>query len=173
VANVGTADQLAEAFGLGRVTGPITAIERSWAGEVWSLPSDRGLWAATQLFEWTPVIDQHLDDEVRLVEAARSAGLAAPLPVRSTDGRLLVTIGDHRRAFLAGYRSSGIEVPTLDSSMFTTAISATLNWTATRINVALTSDNEERRQLADREVPLLLANPPSRQRFHRMLEAVS
>ncbi len=29
---------------------------------------------------WTPVIDNHLDDEVRLVEAARSAGLAAPLP---------------------------------------------------------------------------------------------
>jgi hypothetical protein len=330
VANAGTADQLAEAFGLGQVTGPMTAIERSWAGEVWSLPSDRGLWAATQLFEWTPVIDHHLDDEVRLVEAARSAGLAAPRPVRSTDGRFLVTIGDHRwrvheevklgpapvrvttdvaavaghalgvlhrlslptdrsitappsapvqdrwlssrpteaswqylarqaaeagrpwagvlqtaipalldisavcadlssepvvlskyrllptdlrpgpgggwvilnwehagpipprqelgaslaecdkgddpavrRAFLAGYRSSGIHVPTLDTSMFTTAISATLNWTATRINVALTSDNEERRQLADREVPLLLANPPSRQRFHRILEAVS
>lgn len=96
VANAGTADQLAEAFGLGRVTGPMTAIERSWAGEVWSLPSDRGRWAATQLFEWTPVIDNHLDDEVRLVEAAGSAGLAAPLPVRSTDGRVLVTIGDHR-----------------------------------------------------------------------------
>ena len=258
VANAGTADQLAEAFGLGRVTGPMTAIERSWAGEVWSLPSDRGRWAATQLFEWTPVIDNHLDDEVRLVEAARSAGLAAPLPVRSTDGRVLVTIGDHRwrvheevklgpapvsvttdvaavaghalgvlhglslptdrsitappsapvqarwlssrpteaswqsrqelgaslaecdkgddpavrRAFLAGYRSSGTEVPTLDMTMFTTAISATLNWTATRINVALTSDNEERRQLADREVPLLLANPPSRQRFQRILETV-
>jgi hypothetical protein len=329
-ANAGTAGQLAEAFGLGTVTGPMTAIEKSWAGEVWSLPSDRGRWAATQLFEWTPVIDNHLDDEVRLVEAARSAGLAAPLPVRSTDGRVLVTIGDHRwrvheevklgpapvtvttdvaavaghalgmlhrlslptdrsitappsapvqarwlssrpteeawqylarqasaagrpwaavlqrlipalldisavcadlssepvvlskfrllptdlrpgpdggwvilnwehagpiprgqelgaslaecdkgddpavrRAFLAGYRSSGIEVPTLDMTMFTTAVSATLNWTATRMSVALTSDNDERRQSADREVPLLLANPPSRQRFYRILEAVS
>ena len=58
-------------------------------------------------------------------------------------------------------------------TMFTTAISATLNWTATRISVALTSDNDERRQLADREVPLLLANPPSHQRFHGILEAVS
>ena len=74
----------------------MTAIERSWAGEVWSLPSDRGRWAATALFEWTPVIDNHLDDEVRLVEAAGSAGLAAPLPVRSTDGRVLVTMGDRR-----------------------------------------------------------------------------
>ncbi len=89
VANAGTAGQLAEAFGLGTVTGPMTAIDKSWAGEVWSLHSDRGRWAATQLFQWTPVIDNHLDDEVRLVEAARSAGLAAPLPVRSTDGRVL------------------------------------------------------------------------------------
>jgi hypothetical protein len=74
----------------------MTAMERSWAGEVWSLATDRGRWAATQLFEWTPAVDDHLDDEVRLVEAARGAGLAAPLPVRSTVGRVLVSIGDHR-----------------------------------------------------------------------------
>ncbi len=308
----------------------MTAMERSWAGEVWSLATDRGRWAATQLFEWTPVVDDHLDDEVRLVEAARGAGLAAPLPVRSTDGRVLVSIGDHRwrlhdevklgpapvtvttelaaiagnalgvlhrlslttdrsitappsapvqarwlssqpteaswqhltrqsaaaerpwaaalqavipalldiskvcanlsgepvvlskyrllptdlrpgpdgawvilnwehagpipprqelgasladcdkddapavqRAFLEGYRSSGVEVPTLDMAMFTTAISARLNWAATRINVALTSANEERRELADREVPLLLAKPPTRQGLRRILDAVS
>ena len=102
---------------------------------------------------------------------------ASPIPPRQELGASLAECdkGDDptvRRAFLAGYRSSGTEVPTLDMTMFTTAISATLNWTATRINVALTSDNEERRQLADREVPLLLANPPSRQRFQRILEAV-
>jgi hypothetical protein len=65
VADGATAGQLAAAFGLGSVTGPLTAIERGWAGEVWALKTDRGHWAATQLFEWTPVIDNHLDDEVQ------------------------------------------------------------------------------------------------------------
>ncbi len=56
---------------------------------------------------------------------------------------------------------------------FTTAISATLNWTATRIDIALTSCDEERREVAAREVPGLLANPPTRERFERIIEAVT
>jgi hypothetical protein len=53
---------------------------------------------------------------------------AGPIPPRQELGASLAEcdMGDDpvgRRAFLAGYRTSGTEVPTLDMSMFTTAIS--------------------------------------------------
>ena len=51
VADPDAAGGVAEAFGLGPVTGEMTAVERAWAGEVWSLETDRGSWSATELFE--------------------------------------------------------------------------------------------------------------------------
>jgi hypothetical protein len=60
---------------------------------------------------------------------------------------------------------AGRTIPELDLAMFTTAISATLNWIATRIKIALTSRDDERRDLAAPEVPGLLAKPPSRKRY--------
>jgi hypothetical protein len=330
VAEEVVASQIADVFDLGTVTGDMVAVERVWAGERWSLLTDRGLWVATELFGSTPVVEEVLEDEVRLVEAACSAGITAPLPVRTRDGDVLATIeqrrwrvhvairlgpapvaitsdlaetaghalgvlhrlalatdrsitappsapiqarwlssqpteqqwrnlalrasesgvawapaldaviptlvdvasvcrdlsgehvilskhrlipGDIRpgpdgssvilnwehpspmpptqelgaslaecekndhpvllRAFLDGYRRAGRTVPELELAMFTTAISATLNWTATRISIALTSCDDERRDLAAREVPGLLANPPSRRRFERMIRALT
>lgn len=326
IAEATVASQLADVFDLGTVTTEMVAAERVWAGERWSLSTDRGPWVATELFGSTPVVDEVLEDEVRLVEAACSAGITAPVPVRTRDGSVLATIehrrwrvhvairlgpapvtitsdladtaghalgvlhrlalptsrsitappsapiqarwlssqpteeqwrnlavrardagvpwaraldsviptlvdvasvcrdlsgerailskhrlipGDIRpgpdgasvilnwehpspmppaqelgaslaecekdddpivlRAFLDGYRRAGRTVPELDLAMFTTAISATLNWTATRVNIALTRCDDERRDLAAREVPRLLANAPSRERFERMI----
>jgi len=57
--------------------------------------------------------------------------------------------------------------------MFTTAISAAQNWLATRIEVALYSEDSERRQLAEREVPGLLASPPSLEGYRALLDAIT
>lgn len=330
VADATVASQVADAFDLGTVTGEMVAIERIWAGERWSLFTHRGRWVATELLGSTPVVEGVLEDEVRLVEAACSAGITAPLPVRTRDGSVVATIGHRRwrvhiairlgpapvtitsglaetaghalgvlhrlglptdrsitappsapirarwlssqpteqqwrnlavraseagvawapaldsviptlvdvasvcrdlsgertilskhrlipgdirrgpdgtsvilnwehpspmpprhelgaslaecekdddpvvlRGFLDGYRRAGLTMPQLDLAMFTTAISATLNWTGTRINIALTSCDDERRDLAAREVPGLLANPPSRERFERIIQALT
>lgn len=330
VAGATVASRIADVFDLGTVTGEMVAVERVWAGERWSLSTDRGQWVATELFDSSPAVEELLEDEVRLVEAASSAGITVPIPVRTRDGSILATIeqrrwrlhvavrlgpasititsdlaetaghalgvlhrlalptdrsitappsapiqarwlssqpteqqwrnlamraceagapwalaldsaiptfldvasvcrdlcgegvilskhrlipGDIRpgpngtsvilnwehpspmpprhelgaslaecekdddpgvlRAFVDGYRRAGQAVPELDLTMFTTAISATLNWTGTRINTALTSVDEERRNLAAREVPGLLANPPSRQRFERIIQALT
>lgn len=330
VADANVAAQVADAFDLGTVTGEMVAIERAWAGEVWLLPTDRGQWRATALFKWSSAVEDVLNDEVRLVEAACSAGISAPVPVRARGGSVLAVIEQRRwrvheaiklgpapititpdlaetaghalgilhrlalptdrsitappsapiqarwlssqpteqnwrnlamrarevgvpwaatldeviptlveaasvcrdlsgervilskhrlipsdirpgpdgasvilnwehpspmppchelgaslaecdkdddpavlRAFLEGYRRAGLTVPELDLAMFTTAVSATLNWTATRIDIALTSCDEERKKLAAREVPGLLANPPTRERFERIINALT
>jgi hypothetical protein len=73
------------------------------------------------------------------------------------------------RGYVEGYRRAGGTVPSLDLGLFTTAISAQLNWMITRINIALTDTDEERRDLAEREVPLLLASPPTLERYERLL----
>lgn len=330
VADASVANQIADAFDLGTVNGEMVAVERVWAGERWSLPTDRGQWVATELLGGPHVDEQVLEDEVRLVEAACSAGITAPVPVRTRHGAVAATmerrpwrvhvairlgpapiaitsglaetaghalgvlhrlalptdrsitappsapiqarwlssqpteqqwrhlaaqaheagvtwapaldsviptlvdvtsvcrdltgertiLSKHRlipddirpgpdgtsvilnwehpspmpplqelgaslaecekdddpvvlRAFLDGYRRAGRTAPELDLAMFTTAISATLNWTGTRINIALTSRDAERRDLAAREVPGLLANPPSRQRFERIIRTLT
>ncbi|HZU73098.1 MAG TPA: phosphotransferase [Acidimicrobiales bacterium] len=325
-----TANRLADAFDLGTPTGEMVGAEQAWAGEIWLLPTDSGTWAATELFDWTPVSEVGLSDQVRLVEAARSAGVVTPRPVRSRQGEVLVTLGERRwrvhehiklgpasldatptvastagevlgvlhrlalpteqsvaasptdsiqarwlswqrseeqwrllvaraaragaawatrleqaipglvevasacedlsdepvilskrwfvpdnvrpgpggvsvvlgwdhagaipkrqelgdclaafhtvedpgvaRAFMAGYRRACPDPPPLGMGMFTTAISAAQNWLATRIEVALYSEDSERRQLAEREVPGLLASPPSLEGYRALLDAIT
>jgi hypothetical protein len=46
-------------------------------------------------------------------------------------------------------------------------------WTATRIDIALSGEDGQRRHLADREVPLLLGKPPARDRFQRIIDALA
>jgi Ser/Thr protein kinase RdoA (MazF antagonist) len=87
------ASEVADAFGLGRPTGPMLQVERAWAGQVWSLETDEGRWSATELFEW---IDLDGEVEVALVEAAIEAGVIAPKPVRDTAGAVVSNTGGSR-----------------------------------------------------------------------------
>jgi aminoglycoside phosphotransferase (APT) family kinase protein len=64
-------------------------------GRVWRLSTDRGDFAAKQLFDWARGTER-LDIEARVVEAAIAAGIVTPAPVRSVEGRLLETIGASR-----------------------------------------------------------------------------
>lgn len=96
-AEAGLAAAVAEEFGLGEVIeGDLFAVERVWAGQNWMLSTDRGRWEATELFDWTPVSDEGLEGEVRLVEAAIGAGISAPRPVRGRGGSVVATVAGRR-----------------------------------------------------------------------------
>lgn len=76
---------VAKTFELGRPTGPMRAKELTWAGQAWTLDTDRGSWLATELFDYTP--SDNIETEFRLVEAAVAAGVSTPEPIRDRDRR--------------------------------------------------------------------------------------
>lgn len=78
------------------------------------------------------------------------------------------------RAMVEAYRDEGGSVDALGLAMFTSHIAGGLNWTRTRVAIALGDDggNEARRAEAARQVPDLLKNPTSRSRLERILEVV-
>lgn len=77
------------------------------------------------------------------------------------------------RAVLAAYAAE-YEVPDpLDLGVFSAALCASLSWLASRITIALTEPDVERRDLADRAVPWLLRDPPSRPKFEAVLDALT
>lgn len=88
------AEQIAERFALGRVTGPMTAIAPGNFGHRWMLPTDRGRWSVHSLDEWWPIVD--VETEVKLQEAAAAAGVVLPAAVRSTTGGLVETVDDRQ-----------------------------------------------------------------------------
>ena len=77
------------------------------------------------------------------------------------------------RSFLDGYRELAGGPDRLELAMFTSSVSAVLNWTATRVQIALTCDDEERRALAERNLPGLLEDPISLERIERLVELLS
>ena len=326
-----TAVAVADAFGLGTPKGPLVAVERQWAGQAWSLSTDRGQWLVRQLFDWYDGGDR--ETEAALAEAAAGAGVKTPPIKRSTSGSIIAPIDGpngrtrwrafgwtplgpmpsvpvdpglaaaagsiigrvhalglppprpvdswltrrrsesdwwdlHREADRAGalwtdalakaipaivevstvidrgdpndaalmsachfgpdtfrkaghdlvvvlweyagampprwdlgqalarwsvgvdaekvnapaaqalldaYRSAagGVTVGRLDLGIFSADISASLNWTATRIHIALHAEDAPRRHMAEREIPGLLAAPPSPRRYERILGVLS
>lgn len=327
----GVAEAIAHTFDLGTPTGPLVAVERQWAGQAWSLSTDRGRWLARELFDWYDGGDRAT--EAMLAEAAAGAGikttplkrsrrgtvieaidtpqglarwrvfgwmplgpmpsvpvpaslaaaagaiigrvhalgLPPPRPVDSwltrrrpeadwwalheaaarakapwadalaaaipamvevstisdrgdpngaavlsachyapdafrTAGDDLVVVsweyagampprwdlgqalarwsagvnaeevnGPAARALLAAYQAEAPAgaVGQIDLGIFSADVSAAVNWTATRIHIALHAHDTPRRATAEREVPELLAAPPSRRRYERILEVVS
>lgn len=84
------AEQIADRFALGRVTGPMPAVAPYNFGHRWLLPTDRGRWAVHSLDDWWPIVD--VETEVKLQQAAAAAGVALPEPVRSTEGQIVESI---------------------------------------------------------------------------------
>ncbi|MGH9154541.1 MAG: hypothetical protein ACRD1K_01515 [Acidimicrobiales bacterium] len=84
---------VAETFGLGAPTGPLTSLERQWAGQAWSLSTDRGRWLVRQLFDLAGAANEW---EVLLAEAAAAAGIVTHRPVRSSRSQIVETLNGAR-----------------------------------------------------------------------------
>jgi hypothetical protein len=81
------AEAVADAFGLGTPHGPLIAVERQWAGQAWSLSTDRGLWLVRELFDWYDGGDR--EEEAALTDAAVRVGVKTPPVKRSTTGSII------------------------------------------------------------------------------------
>lgn len=90
VAPDGLADDLAAAFGLGSVAGAASPMSYTPMGRCWSVTTDRGRWLAGTVYPF--ITDAQAEVGSRLREAAVAAGVSAPSPVRSPQGRLIETV---------------------------------------------------------------------------------
>jgi hypothetical protein len=84
------AEAVAHAFDLGAAQGPPVAVERQWAGQGWSLSTDRGQWLVRQLFDWYDGGDR--ETEAVLARAAAEVGVQTPPLKRSTSGSIIESI---------------------------------------------------------------------------------
>ena len=92
VAPDGLADALAAAFGLGSVIQPAVPVSFTHMGRCWSLTTDRGRWLAVTVYPWIVEAQAALGAQLR--DAAVAAGIVAPTPVRSPEGRLIESVED-------------------------------------------------------------------------------
>jgi hypothetical protein len=76
-------------------------------------------------------------------------------------------------AVVAGYAEVAAIPGPLRLDIFSASVCASLNWLASRIRIALRETDIEARELADRAVPVLLANPPSRTGLQAILDALT
>ncbi len=90
VAPEGLADALAEAFGLGKVTGAAAPVSFTPMGRCWSVTTQRGRWLAVTVYAW--ITEAQAETGARLRDAAAAAGVSAPIAVRSPQGRLIETV---------------------------------------------------------------------------------
>lgn len=88
----GLAAGVAEAFGLGAVTTPMTPIRYEYMGRRWCLETERGRVIVSPVFDW--IDDQQAEVAVDLQERARKAGVSSPVPVRTPDGGLVRRVLD-------------------------------------------------------------------------------
>lgn len=96
VAPEGLAEALASAFGLGKVTDPATPVSYTPMGRSWSITTDHGRWQAATVYDW--ITEAQAEVGARLRDAAVAAGITAPTPVRSRQGRLIEPVqGQHWR----------------------------------------------------------------------------
>jgi hypothetical protein len=106
-----------------------------------------------------PADPRHANAAGRIVGTVHAMGLPAPAPVSCwlTNVRPEWKWRDlHAAAAAAGK-------PWLCASM---------SWLASRIRIALTEPDDEQRELADRSVPWLLKDPPTRSKYKAVLDAV-
>jgi hypothetical protein len=76
------------------------------------------------------------------------------------------------KALIEGY-AQHVDVPApLDLGLFSASVCGSLSWLTSRIRIALTEPDPERRELAESAVPWLLVHLPSRRRFQAVLDAV-
>lgn len=76
------------------------------------------------------------------------------------------------RAMVAGYAAEHELPDPLDLGIFSATLCASMSWLASRIRIALTEPDDGRRELADRAVPWLLRDPPTRSKYEAVLDAV-
>ncbi|GAA4674817.1 phosphotransferase [Phytohabitans rumicis] len=94
VADPALARAVADAYGLGEVTGEMRSLARpDESGRHWSLETDRGRWAVCTMDTWWPIVD--VETEVALQRAAAAAGVLLPAPVRSRAGAITASVGGH------------------------------------------------------------------------------
>lgn len=92
IAAAALVDALVDRYDLGRATGAMRRVERTWAGDVWELDASRGRVAFTALFDY--VRPEDIEVEAGLVERAISAGISAPAPIRTTAGTVIAALND-------------------------------------------------------------------------------
>lgn len=90
VAEASVAERLVGAFGLGTVSGPMTHVERQWAGDTWDLRTTDGRWVVTGLADF--IVPTHIEIESEFVTKAIGAGVLAPEPVRTPDGPFVIDL---------------------------------------------------------------------------------
>lgn len=88
----GLAEGLSEAFGLGKVTAPMTPIRYEYMGRRWCLDTERGRVMVSPVFDW--IQDSQAEVAVDLQERARAAGVLSPVPVRTPNGGLVRRVLD-------------------------------------------------------------------------------
>ncbi|WP_432889142.1 hypothetical protein ACQPYH_09555 [Kribbella sp. CA-245084] len=86
----GLADALSEAFGLGAMVRPPRPVSFTAMGRCWDLATDRGRWLAVTVFDW--ITEEQAELGARLRDAAAAVGVAAPVAVRSPQGRLVESV---------------------------------------------------------------------------------
>ncbi|MFC0625160.1 hypothetical protein [Kribbella deserti] len=84
------ADELATVFGLGNVVADASPVSFTPMGRCWSISTDRGRWLAVTVHPW--ITEAQAEEGARLRTAAAEAGITAPTPVRSPEGRLIETV---------------------------------------------------------------------------------
>ena len=77
------------------------------------------------------------------------------------------------QAVVAGYTAEYPLPDPFDVGIFSAVLCGSMSWLTSRIRIALTEPDDEQRQLADRAVPWLLKDLPSRARYEAVLAAVS
>jgi hypothetical protein len=76
------------------------------------------------------------------------------------------------RAFLDGYRELADDIE-ITLPMFTSGVTAALNWTISRANIALNDDDPARRGDAERNIRVLACNPISLNHVERLADSLS
>lgn len=104
--NEAMAAAVAEAFGLGAVTGSAAYVTRGAMGEIYRLDTDRGAWAVKRLFPWDEPWERPFDVEVQL--RASAAGIPLPRPCQTSDGRAAVRVEDR---FMRAYEWVDVREP--------------------------------------------------------------
>ncbi|MFF0269529.1 hypothetical protein [Kribbella sp. NPDC004536] len=88
----GLAEELAEAFGLGRVVAPATPVVLTAMGRCWEVTTDRGRWLAVTVYAW--ITPEQAELGARLKDAAGAVGVCSPVSVRSPRGLLIESVRD-------------------------------------------------------------------------------
>jgi hypothetical protein len=76
------------------------------------------------------------------------------------------------RGFLDGYRQIAGAVP-ITLPMFSAGVTAGLNWTISRANIALHEEVASERELAERNIRVLARNPMTLRHVHRLVEGLA